>query len=76
MKEFTIDATIGDFLGEVVHKYPHTTIRLMAYRVETWRGDLTLHEHQAMAWVVPQELATFDLAEADRKLVRFLRSRG
>ena len=71
-EEFSIDAKVGDLLGEVVHQYPHITIRLMAYRVENWRGDLTPCEHQAVAWVLPEDLATFDLAKADRILVRVM----
>ncbi len=71
-EELTINATIGDFLGEVVHEYPHIIIRLMAYRVESWRGTLTPQEHQAVAWAAVEEVDAFDLADADRRLVGVL----
>ena len=68
-EEFGIEVVVGGRLGEIEHHYPHIAIRLIAFHVEEWRGDLKPTEHQAVAWADFGELGNYDLADADRLLV-------
>jgi mutator protein MutT len=68
-EEFGIDATVGEFAGEIDHVYPHIAISLMAYEVRQWDGELVPAEHQAVVWVDWGTVKSFDLAQADRRLL-------
>ena len=72
LEEFGIEAEIGRFLGGIVHHYPHITIQLRAYQVDAWRGELVPREHQAIVWALRADIAGFDLADADRRLVQVM----
>lgn len=69
-EELGVAAECKDFVSENLHKYPDKNVRLHAYTVEIGRGVVKLIDHDQIEWVNPQELLSFDLAEADVPLVR------
>ena len=49
---------------------------LIAFVPVTIRGEPTCHEHTALAWGTPVELAELPLAPSDRRYVEFLLARS
>ena len=48
---------------------------LIAFAPVQISGEPTCHEHDAIAWCTPEELASLDLAPSDRRYVEHLLSR-
>jgi 8-oxo-dGTP diphosphatase len=71
-EEFGIDVRVGKFLGESVYHYRHGSIRLQAYLVDWYDGNLALKEHADYAWVKYDRLDEFDFAPADLPFVEQL----
>jgi len=62
-------------LPEVIHAYPHRTIRLMPWRCRITDGQIQLLEHAQYRWLAPEALPGLDWAEADRTVVAHYLSR-
>jgi mutator protein MutT len=74
-EELGIEARIGAYLGSARFADGRVDLEILLYRAEHLSGTFTLREHEAMAWVYPRDLETYDLADSDRELVqRVLRS--
>lgn len=71
-EELGIDATIGAPLICVPQRYPHKRLRLDVRHVTTWAGTPKGREGQALAWVPPHKLASYDMPPADRPVVAAL----
>ena len=64
-EEFSIDVSVGEYLGESIYHYDHGSIRLIAYRT-TWNEDeIEIKAHKAIKWVKIGELKDYDFAPAD-----------
>ncbi|WP_028022860.1 (deoxy)nucleoside triphosphate pyrophosphohydrolase [Enterovibrio calviensis] len=72
MEELGLSVAVDDFLVETLHHYPAKSILLCSYRCKAVAGDITLHCHQAMAWVLPNELDRYCFSGADLPLVKHL----
>lgn len=68
-EEFNVKSEVQKRLCTVVHDYDSFTIELMAFETRLLEGDLELHDHDQIAWLRADELATVGLTEADQKLV-------
>jgi len=44
-EEFSIDVTVGNFIGESIFHYDHLSIRLLAYRTYWNSGDFNIKSH-------------------------------
>lgn len=51
------------------HQVSGRLIHLHAWWVPRFSGELTAHEHSALAWVTPEQALTYDLAPADIPLL-------
>lgn len=51
------------------HQVSGRLIHLHAWLVRWYSGELTAHEHSALAWVTPEQAQTYDLAPADIPLL-------
>lgn len=69
LEEFGTTVSIGDRLGENIHRYDSFRIRLIAYRCTTDRTNFELTDHDQIQWVSKEEAVQFDLAEADIPLL-------
>lgn len=66
-EELGIRVEIGGLYSETLYRYEYGRIRQYTYWVElsALPDGLHLHEHQAIAWVTPAELAQYEFAGAD-----------
>lgn len=71
-EELAIQARIGEYLCSALYEGDGVSLELLVFRVERIRGEPALIEHQEIRWVRPEELAVFDLADSDRKVVEAL----
>jgi len=76
-EEFGIETRIGRFLGSVRSDLPGFAIELDAYDIIHLAGEFELRDHDEIRWVMPSELAGFELTEPDRRLLdRILKKPG
>jgi 8-oxo-dGTP diphosphatase len=73
-EEFSIETTVGEYLGSNFHRYRFGTIELMAFRVAWKGGRLTLRDHGAVRWAEPSDLADVDFSPADIPIAEKIRS--
>ena len=64
-EEFSIDVTVGDYVGRAEYDYDHIRIELIAYRAFIDEGEFELTDHDAIEWVTVERARTFELAPAD-----------
>jgi len=74
-EELGMRIRIDGFLAESVHGYSHGTIRLLAYAAIWIDGPLAPVEHDAVAWVPPEDLIRYDLLPADIPIAEAIHSR-
>jgi 8-oxo-dGTP diphosphatase len=65
MEELNIGVIVGQALSPCTHRYPSFTITLYPFICIIDSGEITLHEHAAIAWLTREELHILDWAEAD-----------
>ncbi len=71
-EELAIQVRVGEFLCSASYEGDGVSLELMVYRVERMEGEPALIEHQEIRWVNPKQLADFDLADSDRRVVQKL----
>ena len=71
-EELDIETKIGDFFCSSTYAYPYATVQLLVYRAFHVSGEYTLHDHQEIRWVLPDELSQYDFPEADRVVIEKL----
>jgi 8-oxo-dGTP diphosphatase len=71
-EELGIETEIGDFFCSSTHAYPHATVQLLVYQAFHVSGEYTLHDHQEIRWVLPDELTQYDFPEADEPVIEKL----
>ena len=64
-EEFSIEALVGSHIATHTHSYDHVSIELSAYETRVRSGEFQLHDHDAIAWVMPHEATAYKLAPAD-----------
>ena len=55
------------------HDYADFHLFMPLYLCRRWRGSPEAHEHDAIAWARPEELADYPMPPADEPLIRVLR---
>jgi 8-oxo-dGTP diphosphatase len=76
-EELGLDVVVVRSLGANEHRYPERTVRLLFYEAEPISGRVRLAVHDRFAWVLPEALAGYAFAPADRPLVdQMLRAGG
>lgn len=74
-EELGIQAIVGEYLGESIHDYGDKCIRLLAYEVWDWTGELTPSDHDLLEWTEPEEAIKWNLAPADIPLLPLIEAR-
>lgn len=64
-EEFNIEASIGEWIISNIHAYDHITVELHSYWAEHSSGHFELNDHDAIAWIFPEELTDYIMAPAD-----------
>ena len=72
-EELGIEAVVGALFAESTHCHPHITIRLLAFHIDSWTGELQLHAHDDHRWVPLSEAEELPLAPADIPILARLR---
>jgi (d)CTP diphosphatase len=69
LEELGIEAEIDQWIASNDWQQAERIIELHAWRVGDFRGEITLHCHSDVRWVLPQEALEFALAPADIPLL-------
>jgi len=76
-EELGIEISVGPPLAPTTHRYRSFTVTLYPFRCRVVAGDIMLHEHAALVWLLPAELHTLDWAGADLPVIdEYRRSAG
>ena len=69
VEEMGIRICVGNALPPHTHSYETFTVTLYPFICAIESGTITLHEHAALVWQLPEELHTLDWAEADYPVI-------
>lgn len=75
-EELAIDIAVDSIFTEVTHDYPDITIHLTLFNSRIVGGQLTLLEHNAMAWITPAEIGNYDFCPADEVILGKIKCEG
>jgi 8-oxo-dGTP diphosphatase len=64
-EELGVKAEIGEFVADTVFEYEQVYIHLSCFWIDYYVGELEPREHSQIQWVLPEQLATMNLAPAD-----------
>ncbi|AKG71642.1 pyrimidine (deoxy)nucleoside triphosphate pyrophosphohydrolase [Serratia fonticola] len=68
-EELGIIAKVGSFVASNQWQQSERVIRLHAWQVNSFSGELQLHCHSAFAWVTPEQARDYPLPPADIPLL-------
>lgn len=68
-EELAIDIAVDSVFTEVTHDYPDIAIHLTLFNSRIVGGQLTLLEHNAMAWINSSEIENYEFCPADRVIL-------
>jgi 8-oxo-dGTP diphosphatase len=68
-EEIGISVSVVLALPPHTHEYKTLTVTLYPFVCNISSGEIILHEHAALEWLRPKELATLDWAEADLSVI-------
>ncbi|MFZ3339409.1 MAG: (deoxy)nucleoside triphosphate pyrophosphohydrolase [Terriglobales bacterium] len=72
-EELGIDASIGNEVARIQHRYPGGgSVELRFFEVRKYEGELENRIFREIRWVTRKELLELDFLEADRSLVKDL----
>lgn len=69
VEEMGIRISVEHALPLHTHNYPAFTVTLYPFICAIESGVITLHEHAAIAWLLPEKLPSLDWAEADLPVI-------
>jgi 8-oxo-dGTP diphosphatase len=64
-EELHIEIEVGASLQPVSHAYADFRVTLYPFICAIRSGEIVLHEHAKLVWLLPEELQNLDWAEAD-----------
>ena len=73
-EELAIDIVVDSVFTEVTHDYPDITVHLTLFSSRIVEGQLTLLEHNDMAWITPSEIENYDFCPADEVILDRLKN--
>ena len=68
-EELGIDATIGEEVYRLRHRYPDRYVEVIFFLVDSYQGSIVNRVFESIEWVLRQDLAGYNFLEADRELV-------
>ena len=69
LEELGIEVVIDRSLPTTTHEYATFAVTLHPFVCAISKGEITLYEHMACCWLLPEELSALDWAEADLPLI-------
>jgi len=70
VEEMSVNIFVEKTLPPNTHKYESFEVTLYPHICSIVSGEITLHEHSAIAWLPPEKLYTLDWAEADLPVIQ------
>ena len=67
-EELGVTITVGDVFMDVVHEYPDITVHLTLFHAKITEGTIQLLEHNAVAWITPDEIPDYAFCPADKEI--------
>lgn len=67
-EELDVTITVGDIFMDVVHEYPDITVHLTLFHAQIVSGEIRLLEHNAVAWITPDEIPNYAFCPADKEI--------
>ena len=67
-EELDVTISVGDVFMDVVHEYPDITVHLTLFHAQIASGDIRLLEHNAVAWITPDEIPYYAFCPADKEI--------
>ena len=67
-EELGITISVGDVFMDVVHEYPDITVHLTLFHAKITEGTIQLLEHNAVAWITPDEIPQYAFCPADKEI--------
>ena len=67
-EELGVIITVGDVFMDVVHEYPDITVHLTLFHANIAEGKIQLLEHNAVAWITPDQIPDYDFCPADKEI--------
>ena len=68
-EELAIDVAVDSVFTDVTHDYPDIAIHLTLFNSRIVGGQLTLLEHNALAWITSSEIENYDFCPADEVIL-------
>jgi 8-oxo-dGTP diphosphatase len=68
-EELGIEASIGEEVYRLRHRYPDRYVEVIFFRVDSYQGDVANRVFENVEWVPRRKLAGYNFLEADRGLV-------
>ena len=67
-EELDVMISVGDVFMDVVHEYPDITVHLTLFHAQIVSGEIRLLEHNAVAWITPDEIPNYAFCPADKEI--------
>ena len=67
-EELDVTITVGDVFMDVIHEYPDITVHLTLFHAQIASGEIRLLEHNAVAWITPDEIPNYAFCPADKEI--------
>ena len=67
-EELDVVISVGDVFVDVVHEYPDITVHLTLFHAQIVSGEIRLLEHNAVAWITPDEIPNYAFCPADKEI--------
>lgn len=67
-EELDVTISVGDVFMDVVHEYPDITVHLTLFHAQIVSGEIRLLEHNAVAWITPDEIPNYAFCPADKEI--------
>lgn len=71
-EELSVDIKVDSFLTTVEYDYPSFHLIMHCYMCSIKDRDVTLLEHEAAKWLLPEELSTIKWLPADEEIIGLL----
>ena len=72
-EELGVEVAVGDCYFQTTHRYPERTVALSFYWARICAGSLQQRVHQAVRFVLPEELENYSFCPADETLIQRLK---
>jgi 8-oxo-dGTP diphosphatase len=65
LEELNCEIKVAKLVEDYTYDYPELTVRFITYLCTIISGNPQLSEHEAMKWVIKEEIGTLNFPEAD-----------